>query len=195
MLNRDFEFESLIKICVRTCEMNSTLGSVVALALFTINLYHRSAHKDRRRAYKCSHCQKSFELWQNLRRHMKEKHGDMTWQCNSCEKTFDRRQNLVRHFRTKHPGSSSSLTPLVKSIQAKIDDLLNRQQVSPLSKMEEAKMRNLCSQKEILMRLEEEESQGTPPERYALQVKKKRKSPFGAGNTLCFPRYIHGFNL
>ena len=34
MLNRDFEFESLIKICVRTCEMNSTLGSVVPLAMF-----------------------------------------------------------------------------------------------------------------------------------------------------------------
>ena len=33
MLDRDSEIEFLIKICVRTCDMNSTLGSVVPLGL------------------------------------------------------------------------------------------------------------------------------------------------------------------
>ena len=34
MLNRDSEKWNLIKICVRACDMNSTLGSVVPLAMF-----------------------------------------------------------------------------------------------------------------------------------------------------------------
>ena len=42
---------NLIKICVRTCDKNSTLGSVVPLAMFHINevgriyIYHLSNHK------------------------------------------------------------------------------------------------------------------------------------------------------
>ena len=38
--SKDFEFWNLIKICVRTCffgKQNSTLGSVVPLAMFSLN--------------------------------------------------------------------------------------------------------------------------------------------------------------
>ena len=40
--SKDFEFWNLIKICVRTCffgKQNSTLGSVVPLAMFFIYLF------------------------------------------------------------------------------------------------------------------------------------------------------------
>lgn len=139
--------------------------------------HYRLEHADRRRSYKCTICQKDLGLWKNLRRHMEEKHGESAWQCNVCDKQFSRIDNLKRHFKSKH-CNTRFLSPLVESMQAKIDDLLNRQIASPLSIMEAARLRNLCAQRDILMREEEaEKSQGDPHEGYALQFVRGKKRP------------------
>ena len=119
---------------------------------------------------------------------MVEKHGEVEWQCSSCDKTFDRGSNLVRHYRSKHDAHrTKSLTPLVQSIQVKVDDLLRRREAEPLSMLEESRLKNLLEQRNMLITMEEDQQEpavgndeGKEPEVGQLvKRRKKRSAPTG----------------
>ena len=121
--------------------------------------HYSTCHRDRRRAYKCTVCQTDILAWKNLRRHMREKHGQRSWLCKSCPKVFDRITNLLRHQKKKHPRKENFLTPILKRTQALIADLVVRREAGPLSQLEENRLENLLLQREMLARQEGEENE------------------------------------
>ena len=149
-----------------------------------LHSHYAASHPEKRRAYKCKVCQTTVLSWSNLRRHMAEKHGEVEWQCCSCDQTFNRGSNLVRHYRSKHDAKrTKSLTPLVQSIQVKVDDLLRRREAEPLSMLEESRLKNLLEQRNMLITMEEDQQEpavgndeGKEPEVGQLVKRRKKRS-------------------
>ena len=60
------------------------------------------------KAYKCKHCEKSFDHKQSLSQHMKEDHENLKdHKCVHCGKLFTADRNMKRHIETVHEGQKN----------------------------------------------------------------------------------------
>ena len=60
------------------------------------------------KAYKCKHCEKSFDHKQCLSQHMKEVHEKLKdHKCVHCGKLFTADRNMKRHIETVHEGQKN----------------------------------------------------------------------------------------
>ena len=61
-------------------------------------------NNDGEQLFKCPHlnCSKSFNLKQNLLRHLAV-HRGAKFKCGTCSREFNRKDNLKRHYATCHP--------------------------------------------------------------------------------------------
>uniref|UniRef100_A0A182J0S8 Uncharacterized protein n=1 Tax=Anopheles atroparvus TaxID=41427 RepID=A0A182J0S8_ANOAO len=62
---------------------------------------HMKCHTPRK--YECGTCKEMFARLENLKRHIRLRHGEASYQCELCPKKFKTRENLTAHTRT-HTG-------------------------------------------------------------------------------------------
>ncbi|KAI8357315.1 hypothetical protein EDC96DRAFT_514900 [Choanephora cucurbitarum] len=75
--------------------------SLSKLGSFGTDYYHNETVKEKRKAYSCEHCKRSFARQYDVARHSRIHTGAKPYVCPCCQKAFARSDARIRHFRTE----------------------------------------------------------------------------------------------
>ena len=67
-----------------------------------MNIMMSKRYKDKKKVYKCSHCEKVFKSACDMKRHLTVHSSEKPYLCEFCNTSFTLQQNLARHIQKQH---------------------------------------------------------------------------------------------
>ena len=99
MINFDVD---LVKYEINEQEEEFWIQSKFMVDQNFMNIMMSKRYKDKKKIYKCSHCEKVFKSACDMKRHLTVHSSEKPYLCEFCNTSFTLQQNLARHIQKQH---------------------------------------------------------------------------------------------